>query len=359
MSFVLKILFTGLIAFIPSEDGKELTVLLLNVGHNYHTSDGSTLAHHVPLLLARAGSCTGDCTTEDTEIAEYLFEDKTPEVALDSLANALSGGSCWKLSGSELSLVKGSSSDPALPDLVFRTGVRGTVNGQQQMIPTTSTEREDYSWLADLKQVCPTGCTIDPAVLGANPPAGLVAARFRLRNGTVFTQSIARIGTNVTPVNFKRLDGQGSASSYSQAVAAWIGTDVEVAGDSIEFVEDKFDGGTGRSMRLYPDSTGKVEVAILNLPPFVPPATTSTEPPEIGKHFELYYDISENPPAQETRLVPHPGASPSTATYPEVTWQDVHPATAVYSELLNKLRLDIRRGVYERVLCPPVGDPQP
>jgi hypothetical protein len=358
VSFILRILFTGLIAFVPSEDGKELTILLLNVDHTYHTSDGTSLSHHTPLLLARAGNCTGQCTTEDNDIAQFIYADKTPEVALDSLANAVSGGGAWKLDGSELSVHKGSSTDPDLPALLLRQNVRGTVNGQPQMIPTTSAEREDFSWLADLKQVCP-GCSLTSSVLGSQPPAGLVAARFRLKAGTVFTYSIARTGSNVSPVNFKRLDGQGSASPYSQAVASWVGADIEVAGSSVQITEDRFDSGTGRSMTLSPDTDGKVEMAVLNLPPFVPPASTSTLPPEVGKHFEMYYELSQTPPAQETRLVPRAGAAPENATYPEVDWQQVHPPTEVWSQLLNEIRLDIGRGVYERVLCPPVKDPLP
>jgi len=359
VSFILRILFTGLIAFVPSEDRKELTILLLNVDHSYHTSDGTSLSHHTPLLLARAGNCTGQCTTEDNDIAQYIYADKTPEVALDSLANAVSGGGAWKLDGSELSLHKGSSTDPDLPDLVFHQNVRGTVNGQPQMIPTTSAEREDFSWLANLREVCPVGCSLNSSLLGTQPPAGLVAARFRLKTGKIFTYSIARIGSNVTPVNFKRLDGQGSASPYSQAVANWVGADVEVEGSSVEIVEDRFDSGTGRAMTLSPDTNGKVEMAVLNLPPFVPPASTSTEPPEVGKHFEMYYELTPSPQAQETRMVPRAGAQPDNATYPEIDWQQVHPPTEVWSPLLNEIRLDIGRGVYERVLCPPVQDPLP
>ena len=58
MSFILKLFFTGLMAFVPSEDGKEMTVLLLNVNHNYQSSDGSSLPHHKPLLIARAAVAT-------------------------------------------------------------------------------------------------------------------------------------------------------------------------------------------------------------------------------------------------------------------------------------------------------------
>ena len=64
-SFILKLFFTGLMAFVPSQDGKEVTVLLLNVHHDYQSSDGTALAHHKPLLIARAGDCSGECPKRD------------------------------------------------------------------------------------------------------------------------------------------------------------------------------------------------------------------------------------------------------------------------------------------------------
>ena len=57
-SFILKILFSGMIVFSPNQNGTEVTVLLLNAGHTHHLSDGSALQDHKPLLIARAGNCT-------------------------------------------------------------------------------------------------------------------------------------------------------------------------------------------------------------------------------------------------------------------------------------------------------------
>jgi hypothetical protein len=221
------------------------------------------------------------------------------------------------------------------------------------MIPTTSSEREDLSWIASLEELCP-GCTFNPDILATQPPAGLVVARLRLRSGTVFTYSVARIGTDVTPVHFKRLDGTGTAASYSQAITTWVGADIQVSGDSIEIVEEKFDGGTGRSMILEPDANDRIEIAVLNLPSFVPPASPSNAAPQVGKHFEAYYDLAQTPPAKEERLVPRAGAASATATYSQVEWQTVHPQATLWSDLLNAIRLDVGRGPYDRLLCPPI-----
>jgi hypothetical protein len=356
VDFILRILFSGLIAFVPSEDGKELTVLLVNVDHGYHVSDGTELVHHQPLLLARGGNCSGDCPTRDAAVAEFLFADKSSEAALDSLEQAVSGGAAWQLAGSDLSVRKGCSRDPELPPLVLRDNVRNTIDGVPQAIPTSAREREDYSWLASLTKVCPSGCTLNPAVLSAQPPAGLIAARLRLRSGKVFTYSVARLGSNITPVNFRRLDGAGAAAPYTQAIASWVGADIRVSGETVEIVEEKFAGGPGRAMSLAPVD-GKVEIAVLNLPPFVPPASSNNDAPEVGKHFEVYYELAQTPPDRASRLVPRVGAAPGTPAYPAVDWQLVHPREVLWSDLLNKVRLDSGRSIYDRVICPMVGYP--
>jgi hypothetical protein len=334
-----------MLAFIPNEDGTQLDVLFLNVPHGHQISDGTGLTHHMPLLIARAGNCTGDCPKRDGAIAAYLFNDKTSDVAKDALEAAVANGAAWQLDSSDLVVRKGSSTDPDLPALSFRTGLRTSI------IPTTATQRGDYTWLAALSSICPA-CGFNTAVLGSEPPSSLVTARLRLHSGNVFTYSVARIGTDVTPVHFKRLDGQGSVSSYSQAIASWMAADIEVSGDDIEIAETKFDGTPGRAMTLAPDSNDRIEIAMLNLPPLVPVAPTET--PGIGKHFERYYDLTANPPAAAARLVPQPGAAPGAPAYSQVTWTSVHPTSELASDLLNAIRLNVGRTAYEIALCPPL-----
>jgi hypothetical protein len=344
LEFIVRILFTGMMVFVPNSNGTQVDVILLNVSHGQQLSDGTGLPHHKPIILTRAGNCTGTCPKRDAAIASYVYGDLSTDAAKDALENACAGGGAWEISGGEISLAKGSSGDPSLPALSF-TG--GTATGA---IPTTSAERAGINWLAKLSEICPN-CGFNSDLLDADPPSNLVAARFRLNTGNVFTYSVARIGSDVTPVKFKRLDGQGSTSSYSQAIATWIGADITVSADSIQLVESKFDNSTGRTMTLTPDSNGRVEIAVLNLPQLVP--STAQAAPGVGKHFERYYDIAANPPSAAARLVPVPGAA-SGVTYPQVSWSSVHPQTALWSDLLNALRLNPGRSAFEITLCPPL-----
>jgi hypothetical protein len=354
MSFLVRILFSGLISFVPSQDGTELTVLLVNADHTYHTSDGTHLDHHKPMLIARAGGCSGTCPNDNDEIAQYIYPDQALSARLDSLAGAVGGGAAWVLSNSEITLQKGSTNDPNLPALSIVRNARGSTNNVLHMIPSTASEREDYSWVADLKSIC-SSCDLDSSVHDEEPPPGLIAARFKLHNGRVSTYAVARIGSDVTPVQFKRLSGQGSVSPYSQAVATWVAADIEVSGDSIEITDEKFDGSSSRSMTLTPDENGRIELAVLNLPTFAPPPAARVSSPGIGKHFERYYDLVDTPPASGDRLVPWAGAAPNSPSYPQVTWDDIHSED---SDLLNDLRLNIGRTTYDRTICPPFnGNP--
>lgn len=349
-TFVLRILFTGLMAFIPNENGTQVTVLLLNADH-YHTSDGAAMQSHKPVIYARAGSCSGDCVTNDTAIATSTFRDQSSSVALDSLDYALGDGSAWVITGSDIAVQK-SSGAANLPVLDILDNLRGTVNNQPQIVPTTSSERQDFSWIPALQQLCSGGCPLDSALFDTIPP-DIVAARFTIDSGDLYTYAVARLGSDVTPVHFKRLDGTGSTSSYAQAITSWVGLDIEVTGSSVDFVETKYDNSTGRTMTLSPDTSGKVEVAVVNLPPFVPPSSANNDAPQVGKHFEMYYELLDSPPAREARLVPFTGA-PSGTTVPQVTWTSVHPSTSVSSELLSRLRFEPGRSLYDRTICPPV-----
>ena len=97
--FILRIFFSGLIALQPSADGTEVTVLLVNSGHEYSLADGTTLEHHTPLVLARAGNCEGTCTTVDhAAIAQSIYINKTQQQAVTSLNGAILGGGAWRLS---------------------------------------------------------------------------------------------------------------------------------------------------------------------------------------------------------------------------------------------------------------------
>jgi hypothetical protein len=354
MDFVLKIFFSGLIALLPSADGKELTVLLLNTPHEYAMADGSRLAHHRAMVLARAASCEGACITDDqASIAQFMFPNKTPVQAATALDAAVLGGGAWQLSSSDLSLI-----GPTEP-LALRTGVRARDrSGSLQPVPTTAAEREDFTWVADLAQIVPGSGGFKAAVTGSAPPPGnLIAARLKLRSGRVFTYSLVKIDGKARPVHFRKPSGEGPDAPYAQAVANWVEAEIHVPGDVVEIVDRSFpDPDRRRSMKLHP-LNGLVELAMLNLPPLTPPSPGVAPPlPRPGQHFQIYYELVKTPPGLAERLVPHLALSPS-ASDAQVDWASLHPRQKLWSDLLEHLGLSPRgKGPYDLALCPIVRD---
>jgi len=352
--FVLRIFFSGLIALQPSTDGKEVTVLLIDTPHQYALAGGTTLAHHTPIVLARAANCQGTCITDaQASIARFLYANKTPQQASTALDGALLGGGAWKLAGSDLKLV--GAEEP----LTIVSDVRGqTENGTPRLVPTTAEEREDFSWVADLSAIAPGTEGLRTALSGSAPPADpLIAARFKLRSGKLFTYSLVKIDGKARPVHFRKPSGEGADAPYTQAVANWVAADIRIPGEFVELVETSFTDSTQqRSMKLYPQN-GRVELAILNLPPFEAPAPDAEAPvPAPGQHFQIYYDLVKTPPEAAERLVPHTPATPSSCE-PQVDWVTLHPKLRLWSDLLEQLNLSPRgKSPYDVTLCPIVRD---
>lgn len=344
--FVLKIFFSGLIVFLPNSDGKELTVLLVNTPAHYALADGAALAHHRALVVARAGLCEGCTADDDASIAQFLFgsQNQTPAQALKSFHQAIAGGGAWELSGSDLTLI-----GPSGP-LAIRNGARA----KKHAVPADAAEREDFSWIASLKNIAPSAGGLKAGLTGKQvPPPGLIAARLTLNSGKVFTYSVIRVGGKVRPIHFRKPSGKGPEAAYAQAMANWVEADIQVPGEVVELKETSFtDPKQTRSMKLHPQN-GVVELAVLNLPPFqAPPRDAEPPVPTAGQHFQVFYDLVRKPPAPAERLVPHVAAEPA-ASDPEAEWAPLHPKAVMWSDLLEFLNMAPRgKGPYDLTLCP-------
>jgi hypothetical protein len=321
-SFVLRIFFAGLIAFVPSRDGRVLNVLVVDSGAGETTSDGMPVPRHHALLLARAGGCSGACTIDNSVAAGLLFP-RAGSAGKRFLAAALARGSAWELAASDLEIAGGaapfSPSPPVLGEL---------------------------SQVADLGRIVPGAGVVNPGLLGCQPPKGLISARLRLRAGTISTQRLARIGGQEPVFGFKTLAGGGEVVGYSQPIADWLVAEIEVPGDEVEIVERNFETQEVRTMRLSPQG-GPVELALLNVPE--PPApmpgggrAADAVDSAPGAHFEQYYKLAKTPPPAALRPVPQArDGERSPASGPG----------KVHSQLLDGLGLGDPKGFYARVIC--------
>lgn len=336
MGFILRIFFSGLIAFIPSEDGKELTVLLINAPQAHHASSG--VPEHKPVLLARAAACSGDCPRANTSVATFLYPGASSRSAAnDALALAIDKGVVWQLAGSDLSL--------GIP----RDGVRLAHTAPAgKRVPDNAAERADFRWVANLKEMDPDLGKLDPAVLAEHPPEELIVARLKLTSGEVSTYSVVQVNGDVIPIDFRSSTNVGKP--YLQAVASWVEAEIRVPGDQLEIVEQRFAGGPARKMSLKP-SKGMLDVAVLNVSRPTGRARTSTPAP--GLHFSRYWDLAADPPAFSARPIPQVPRIDVEKRDFAALHDDEHK-----SQLLEKI-FPGGRGPYDQILCPMSQYPKP
>lgn len=351
--FTLKIFFLGLIALVPSPDGREVTILLVDGRQGFTASDGTELGTHQAFLVARAGGCQGQCERGDRETAEFFFA-KYGAGASARLDDALLQGGVWRLSESDLTLR--SSNEPqgleAAGVQLTKTRATGPL-----ALPTTPLEATDFTWIADLGQIAPGAGGLDPDHLAPRPWKAWIVGRFRLQNGRITAYRLAGIEDQIVPIGFRPLHG-GQASDYSQALADSAMVEIEIQGESIEIEEEGFGGGNRRFMRLSPEN-GVVEMALLNTPPSgvghashgAPDPATSMPAP--GKHFEIFYELLRQPTPKPLRSVPHADTREGVAT------SVIYPRKQADSALLPALGLDDPRSILERALCPIVIIPPP
>jgi hypothetical protein len=360
MSFVLRIFFSGLIAFSPSPDQKELNVLLLDAGHNFTLTNGTHLAEHHPLLLARAARCAGPCQAgaEVASIASDLFPGVAADRAVESLQLALLEGGAWRLGRSELSIEPTGAGAHASPTpLMLRHTLTPLPDGSLPVVPATPEERADFHWVPELERVAPSSGGINPAVLAQVPP-NLIAARLKLTSGTVSTYRLVRIAENVEPIPFLPAQGGGSATPYRQALASWVIAELQIEGSEVEIAEANFCGEVRRTMKLSPQQGGEplVEIAVLNLPPVDPSLRSAVAEgrvvPAPGQHFEAYYKIAREVPAAANQLIPMAAERATSSAQPQTNWRALHPLQQLQSDLLEKILLGIDRGPYDMTLCP-------
>lgn len=350
MTILLRIYFVGMIAFVPG--GSEMNVLLPDLRDGYIASDGKPIESHTAFLLARSGRCEGDCTADQEPLAEMLYRKLlrggTAE-PMDLLHKAIEGGGAWELNDSDLAIEPRQDSS--------RGGLRILRNEAASGVPSSPVGRRSFDWVANIGRIVPEAGEIDPGLLGDRPRMGLLVARLRLGQGEIRTHRMIRVGDEVPPIDFKTLQADDQRVYFSQALAHWVLAEVPVhlpEGDcTVRLVERSLlDGGGRRAMELRPtvcEDGGVVEVAILNVPPssFEPVKRPPTPKERIGRHFEVYYELSHHPPARNRRPVPY------TVEEGGEPWSKLQPKAEELSDFLEAIVIEPGKGIASPLLCPP------
>lgn len=331
MGFILKIYLLGLIAFVPSRDGRQMTVLVTDAGQGFTTSDGTAFPPHYPVLLASAASCQGDCTCAVGEIGPHIYLQTAPADDTDpvfpsspnpveSLWRLVAHGGVWNLQGSQVSFAY----PPATEQESRKTGlqiVRGRRPSQTRSglatMPAAADQAEDFSWVAEMGKIAPTAGPIDPDCLARRPKRCPISSRMTVTEGTFKTHKLATYlpttgGGGIAEFKFQSHDANQPSSDYTQAIADWTAVEIRIPTCEVTFTALPFDGkGKARRMTLHPsscDGNGIVEVALLNLPDpsrlGEHTARLHEERQGLGSHFEVFYELAKKRPAPANRPIP-------------------------------------------------------
>ncbi len=357
MNFVLRIYFLGLMAFVPSQDGHEATVLLLDARPGaVLLREHPTIEAHVPLLLAR-GICSGDCgAAQRSSIAQRIAPHLGASDATAQLESALQGGGAWKLTGTDLSInppnTRSAPNDKANLHIAGRQQLHA--RSASADLELSVDHLEDFGLVTDLSYLVGDHGTVDLGLLKTGTSDPRIVARLPLTAGRLRTRTVFQVDNDIVPIEFR-----SSAQSITLPASADSAIlDLEIFGPDIEIVAVDLASGCTRRMRLAPtEPGGVVEIALLNSPEssYDPVVVRQREahPPQTGHHFALYYQLAENPSPEGDRPLPHLGsgervANPVTELNPELQ-----------SDLLQALGLTSSRGAYDRIICPLAQLPAP
>lgn len=368
MSFVLKIYFFGMIAFVPNTDGRQMTALVIDARPGFHASDGTAFPSHYPVLLARAGSCKGNCQEDAQRVADHLFGTGTllnPAFTRGELKKIVGeGGGTWELDGEHITLQAGTTRRSGATLQVVRNRrpetTREAGGSSAVTLPKNLAEAEDFSWVAEIKEIVPEARKVDPDCLKEKPEKGLVVGRVKLEEGTLKTHRLIQFKEDIPRFIFQPLSASAPTTSYSQGLADWTVAEIPITGCEVTINSRDFATGETRSMTLGPsDCQGGneiVEVAVMNVPDPSkrhdhPSArgNRANDPQAVGTHFELYYELAQTRPSWKQKAVPVVDAE-------AVKPADVDPGDVQFLKVLNIPRA----GTYSHPICPQaVFEPDP
>jgi hypothetical protein len=299
MPFNLKLIFTGLCAFVEHTDGTRAKVLLMD-GRDEITDP--PLVHCCPVIRFNRT----DLDPTSTRRAD-LCRDGVPLSSHDGL--------CF-LDREDLKVeaVSGTLTTPFQITPTVRTNLSDPE-------PTEAT-RADWSWVAELERIkagagAPQSWWFDPIPTPPSPPLPHppILARFNLDQGILSTLEFFRHPTNLRFPSVFRFN-----SGYRQALASFV--QCEIACDSntqVRITSTPWDGGTGRSL-LFSPRTQDLTIEISNAPFFdvmqelFPVGNGWTFPPSFtqGHSFLHFYQLQ--PPFSTGEFPGTSNREPSTKT---------------------------------------------
>jgi hypothetical protein len=366
MNVLLKIYFVGLIAFVERPDPHQMLALLVDAQQqNIAAASGERIPVHTPILVARADQCEGDCKPEHERIAKALLP--APQVLesqdqIDQLQRVLGDGGGWILDSLDVRFSVPNIQAKSFPQLTVLRSTPLSNPGIENRLPREAADFSSFEWVPDLSKTQPTPLRINHRLLDDALPPGLVASRLTLEGGTVKVYRLADVGNRIVPWGLEVLPQNSPLETLNErtppgetrAMAVAVVVEIPLSACSVKVDARNIDPKKAqRSMVLTSDNCegGEIEIAVLNLPSaeHTMHSPSGNAPPpasgiEIDRHFELYYELAECPPARAERPVPVFRRASLTESSPSIL------PSRQESKLLELLALD-NRGLTGAAIC--------
>jgi hypothetical protein len=284
MGFTLRIVFEGLVAFVPEAKAGRITamnVLLIDAREPQGSSvqlDGNALMHkkHIPTLRVR---------TADVRKAE--------DPLLDPLTASKGGVSAWTLDNDDLEIVRDSGTEEAVGSLsIFSPGGTGAV-------AAGTADPRDFAWIPDLDRLHPNGLAVKKGMVGGKVPKELIA-RMRFTTGTFSADpaSITHELYRFVPLPASTADNpfEQAAAGAARAIAAYacyetIFLPKSGSGSAPVTIRSK---QTKKGVTLSPAIGSTVEVVLRNMPnPDNNPPMLFAGGSFVDVDYELMYRVAE------------------------------------------------------------------
>ncbi len=284
---------------------------------------------------------------------------------IEQLQRVLGGGGGWILDSLDVRFSIPNVQAKSFPQLTVlrRTPLSNT--GIENRLPRVAADFSSFDWVPDLSKTQPTPLRIDHRLLDDALLPGLVASRLTLEGGTVKVYRLADVENRIVPWGLEVLPQNSPLETLNErtppgetrAMAVVVVVEVPLPACSIKVDARNVDPKKAqRSMVLTSNNCegGEIEIAVLNLPSaehMMHSPSGSAPPPangiEIDRHFELYYELAECPPAKAERPVPVFRRTSLTEGSPSILPSRV---PLQESKLLELLALD-HRGLTGAAIC--------
>jgi hypothetical protein len=258
------LILTGIIAILGATNEAPTTAVVLNASRPTPASNGTTIPAHVAWLSVDATLVASDSAAPD---------------------RVLNGQAIYLLRGESIAVARHVPKDLVLVD--------GVPNNARVV---SEENRRFLHWAARMREIWPGEHALNPAYTQRDPDPAMVAARVEINGGELATNYVSDIVWEFRPVK--------GSTPVTQPLAQQLDYAFDIDGPVILELR-KFRSDEMRSIRLT-STSARVRVGN-SLEEDIQPSGTHRHL-SVDTHFELYYQLFAEPPAERPIPVQVPGA---------------------------------------------------